>query len=513
MTTLSGISIRWKFFALVAFYLIGFGAFGVFSFRSLHTVEVNGPIYARIVVNKDLAADALPPPLYIIESYLTTFEMIDAAEAGADRSRLQYLSDACARLRGEYEERHAFWVKRLAEGELKQALTESSYRPAMDFYRAWDERFVPAILAGRLNEARAVRATALETAYRAHRAAIDRVIELAARSTKQEEETTARDISRTTTTLLSIGAFTAAISVATSALFARAITRPLSIMAGFAHEAAQGRLDPAPLAQITSRDEIGTLASAFAAMTRDLRKTLDEWQAKNAELERFTYVVSHDLRGPIITIKGFVGYVEQAVDTGHFDRIQEDLGRIGSAADKMQQLLGDLLELSRIGRVVNPPTPVPLGELSREAVALLAGRLQECPVEVDISPDLPVVQADRTRLLEVLQNLLENALKFMGAQPHPRVEVGVRQDQGENVFWVKDNGIGIEPRFHEKIFGIFEKLDPAGEGTGAGLAIVKRAVEAHGGRVWVESAGTGHGATFCFTLANAAKPDEQRGES
>ncbi len=231
-----------------------------------------------------------------------------------------------------------------------------------------------------------------------------------------------------------------------------------------------------------------------------------ELEARNAELERFIYTVSHDLKSPLITIRGFLGFVEQAAIAGNIERVQADMVRISDATDKMQQLLGELLELSRIGRLVNPPEEVSLGELAREAVEMVRGRLEERGVEVEIAPDLlrtadgPTVYGDRPRLLEVLQNLVDNAVKFTGDQPHPRVEIGVRRDGEETVFYVRDNGIGIEPRYHEKVFELFDKLEQQTEGTGVGLAIVKRIVEVHGGRVWVESEGTGQGSTFCFTL-------------
>ena len=119
-----------------------------------------------------------------------------------------------------------------------------------------------------------------------------------------------------------------------------------------------------------------------------------------------------------------------------------------------------------------------------------------------MAADLPTVHADRRRLLEVLQNLIENASKFTGSQAQPKIEIGWRRDGSEPVFYVRDNGQGIEPRFLERVFGLFEKLDPGGDGTGVGLALVRRIIEAHGGRAWAESEGLGHGATFCFTLAS-----------
>jgi PAS domain S-box-containing protein len=223
-------------------------------------------------------------------------------------------------------------------------------------------------------------------------------------------------------------------------------------------------------------------------------------KAKNAELERFTYTVSHDLKSPLITIQGFLGFLEQAALAGDVEQVKADIGRISNAASKMQKLLEDLLELSRIGRVVNAPQAVPLGELAHETVGLLTGQLMERGVEVIIAADLPVVYGDRPRLLEVLQNLVENAVKYMGEQPRPRVEIGLRYHDDEPVFFVRDNGIGIEPRYHERVFDLFARLDQKSTGAGVGLAIVKRIVEVHGGRIWVESEGGGRGSTFCFVL-------------
>jgi chemotaxis family two-component system sensor kinase Cph1 len=230
---------------------------------------------------------------------------------------------------------------------------------------------------------------------------------------------------------------------------------------------------------------------------------IGELEAKNAELERFAYTVSHDLKSPLITIRGFLGFVEQDAAAGNLERVRSDLGRIAEAVDKMQRLLNELLELSRVGRVIHPPQAVELGPLAREAVSLVGGRLRERRVEVEIADALPSVWGDRARLLEVLQNLVDNAAKFMGDQQRPRVEVGARNDEAETVFYVRDNGKGIEARFRDRVFGLFEKLDADTEGSGVGLALVKRIVDLHHGRVWIESEGEGRGTTVCFTLPDA----------
>ena len=226
--------------------------------------------------------------------------------------------------------------------------------------------------------------------------------------------------------------------------------------------------------------------------------------SQNAELERFAYTVSHDLKSPLVTVKGFLGLLRNDLSAGNDEAVTSDLECLDHAADKMAQLLNDLLELSRIGRVVNEPEYIELGELAREAEELVRGQIAESGARVEIKPGLPVVFGDRLRLLEVLQNLIDNAVKYMGEQPIPLIEIGYRNSDAEAVFYVKDNGMGIDPEFHGRIFGLFDQLDQASEGSGIGLALVKRIVELHGGRIWVESEGAGAGSTFCFTLGGGA---------
>lgn len=234
-----------------------------------------------------------------------------------------------------------------------------------------------------------------------------------------------------------------------------------------------------------------------------------ELERQNAELERFTYTVSHDLKAPLITIRGFAGALEEDIADGDVDGVAADVAHISQAAAKMQHLLDDLLELSRLGQMVGPPEAVSLTELVQEAVELVSGRISAGGVRLEIATDLPTVPGDRARLLEVFENLLDNAAKFMGGQPEPRIEVGVRQQGGESVLYVRDNGIGIEPRHQGRVFGLFDKLEKTAEGTGVGLAIVKRLIELHNGRIWIESDGKGGGSAFCFTLpgVTALEPD------
>lgn len=232
-------------------------------------------------------------------------------------------------------------------------------------------------------------------------------------------------------------------------------------------------------------------------------KLINELELKNAELERFTYTASHDLKSPLITIKGFLGFLREDAQRGNLKRLETDIQRISDAADKMQRLLNDLLELSRIGRSVNKSEIVDLNRMVSEVLELLHGRISggPMPIRVSVEENLPRVHADGPRLMEVWQNLIDNAAKFMGDQPEPQIEIGQagNSKDGSPIFFVRDNGIGIDPKFKDRIFGLFDKLDPRTDGTGIGLALVKRIIEFHEGKIWVESEPR-KGATFYFSL-------------
>lgn len=259
--------------------------------------------------------------------------------------------------------------------------------------------------------------------------------------------------------------------------------------------------------QVAIALENARLFSELQMELSERKRLIEELEGKNAELERFTYTVSHDLKSPLITIKGFLGFLERDAATGNLQRLRGDIHRIADATDKMQMLLNELLELSRIGRLVNPPQEVQFAELVYEALEIVQGRLQARNVQVSVQENLPDVYGDRQRLLEVLQNLLDNAAKFIGSNPNPRVEIGQDGYEGDKpIFFVRDNGIGIEPIHHDRVFGLFNKLDVESEGTGIGLALVKRIIEIHGGRIWVQSE-AGQGTTFYFTLPTQPNPE------
>jgi PAS domain S-box-containing protein len=232
------------------------------------------------------------------------------------------------------------------------------------------------------------------------------------------------------------------------------------------------------------------------------RETLiSELEAKNAELERYTYTVSHDLKSPLVTIMGFLGYLEKDALAGNTQKVKEDIKRIENAVQKMQVLLNDLLELSRIGRLMNQPSETLFTDIAKDAIDLVRGQIEaRNNILIEILDTPAIMCGDRTRLTEVIQNLVDNAIKFMGNQPKPQITIGsVLNEKKETAFFVRDNGIGIESRYHDRIFTLFNKLNTETEGTGIGLTLVKRIIEVHKGRIWLESE-PGKGTIFYFTL-------------
>jgi signal transduction histidine kinase len=258
-----------------------------------------------------------------------------------------------------------------------------------------------------------------------------------------------------------------------------------------------------PLEKFFKISAVSTGPNRFATVFEDItsqKKHEKELSDKNEELERFTYTVSHDLKSPLVTIKGFIGMLEQDLKLNHQENINDDIQRIKSATDKMTDLLNDLLELSRIGRKINPPVKLRMSAIIDEALELLSGTITENAVKVDVVDNLPEVFVDKQRMVEVWMNLLENAVKFLHDQKNPEIKIDFLKEDTKFIFSIKDNGIGIDEKYHLTIFGLFNKLDNKSAGTGIGLALVKRIIEVHGGEIWVESEGVGRGTKFSFSI-------------
>jgi PAS domain S-box-containing protein len=229
-------------------------------------------------------------------------------------------------------------------------------------------------------------------------------------------------------------------------------------------------------------------------------RLLAELEAKNRELQSFVYTVSHDLRAPLISLDGFSSVLQKEFHDQLGGEGKHYLERIQANVAHMDALIMDLLELSRIGRVVGAIEEIDVAALLREIQEELAVELEEARAEFMVQEPLPAVRGDRGRIRQVFVNLIDNTVKFKSEERPLRIEVGCQEERDFYRFYIADSGIGIARQYQEQIFAPFQQLDAETEGVGMGLALlVKKIVEHHGGRVWVESE-SGKGATFYFTV-------------
>jgi PAS domain S-box-containing protein len=257
-----------------------------------------------------------------------------------------------------------------------------------------------------------------------------------------------------------------------------------------------------PQYEVAIFDDITAQKNAEAA----LRAAHEELKRSNSELEQFAYVASHDLQEPLRMVASYTQLLQRRYDARLDGDAREFMAYIVDGATRMKQLIEDLLAYSRVGTKGKDFRPVACETALRRALANLRAAIEESGAAVSYDA-LPTVDADEVQLAQLLQNLIGNALKFRSSSV-PRIHLGIQELDTEWQFEVRDNGIGIEPQYYERIFMVFQRLHNKGEypGTGIGLAICKKVVERHGGRIWVTSS-PGQGSSFHFTLP------KQRGDS
>ncbi|MCY2927204.1 MAG: ATP-binding protein [Planctomycetota bacterium] len=247
-------------------------------------------------------------------------------------------------------------------------------------------------------------------------------------------------------------------------------------------------------------------ARELADLNERIARQNEELQRSNRDLEQFAYVASHDLQEPLRMVTSFGGILRDRYDQALDAKGKEYLGFIVEAGQRMHSLVRGLLDYSRIrGRRRNEA--VNLGACVAEALANLRTSIDEAGATLEVG-EMPALEVDPGQITQLFQNLLANAVKFRADRP-PRVEISARPEGATWIVRVADNGIGIDPRYAERIFQIFQRLHTheAFSGTGIGLAICRKIIEGHGGRIWVESA-PGQGAAFCFTLNASGGPKE-----
>lgn len=226
-----------------------------------------------------------------------------------------------------------------------------------------------------------------------------------------------------------------------------------------------------------------------------------ELRQKNEELSQYVYTVSHDLKSPIMTLLGYVGHLQRDVAAQRYDRVPMCVDRIEAASHRMMRNIDDLLELSRAGRAAEHSQSVNVRHLVDEILRERGELVKAKAVQVNVDNAMPNMRADCQRMRQVFDNLIGNALKYGCDNDAPVIEIGSRVAADEIQYFVKDNGAGIDPAHHQAVFKLFHRFSNQGEGSGVGLAIVKRIAQVYEGRVWVES-DLGQGTTFWFAIPN-----------
>lgn len=219
----------------------------------------------------------------------------------------------------------------------------------------------------------------------------------------------------------------------------------------------------------------------------------------NRELEQFAYVASHDLQEPLRMVSSFLQLLEKKYKVQLDDTAKQYIHFAVDGSERMKVLINDLLKFSRVGTAADEHVKVDCNEVVANLIKVYEQKISETETEINVS-SLPVITANKTQVEQLFQNLIGNALKYQGKQK-PKITIDCVEEDTKWKFCVRDNGIGIEPKFFEKVFVIFQRLHGKNEygGTGIGLAICKKIVERHGGKIWIESQ-PGNGACFYFTF-------------
>ncbi len=231
-------------------------------------------------------------------------------------------------------------------------------------------------------------------------------------------------------------------------------------------------------------------------------------QLKTEEMEQFIYIVSHDLKSPLVTGLGFLGLLKDDLAAGRVDDVLDSIDRIERANKRMSQLIDDLLQFSRVGRIRDEPEEIDVTALVQQIGDDLAPQLEAARAKLEIQENMPHIVADSVRVREVFENLLTNAIKYGCSAEQPKITIGSVAHKDELRYYVRDNGDGIPEEHHERVFGVFQRLKSDEKGTGVGLAIVARVMQLHGGTAWIESA-PGDGATFWLSFPKKVTNSEE----
>lgn len=315
-----------------------------------------------------------------------------------------------------------------------------------------------------------------------------------------------------------LSAITLFVGLVIAILISRSITLPITAITDVLIRLSKGEsINHIPGAYRT--DEVGAMAEAaniFRERNAETERLLTEVESQrealersNEELDQFVHTVSHDLKTPVVTSSGFIGMMKDLASKGKLEAAISKLNILERCNQRMHQLIGDLLDLSRVGRVEVDYQIIDTSKYISGIIDSLETELNRKNITSSISEPLPMFEGNESRVLQVFENIISNAIKYTQDDGTGKIEIGGHTDGNWTQIYIKDNGPGIEEQYHEKVFSLFQRLESNQEGTGVGLAIVQKIMKFHHGKVWIESKGQGTGCTFWLRFPNS-QPKQQK---
>lgn len=383
---------------LVTIFISGFIAFGVLSYRTLAKVKVNGPVYAKIVQGKDLIADVLPPPEYIIETFLVVHQLTDER----DPVTIQRLIERTKKLRREYDERHEFWVKDLEEGKLKHTLTVRAHQPATAFFEVLDNQVIPAVLAGDRAKATALRSTLLRQHYEEHRAAVDEVVVLATEENLRHEREATETMATDARTLFLFGCFVVFVVVFvsfTAARTANSLTSRIELAANAAKQVALGDLTVSLPA--SSADETGKLLESIKTMTKNLNSLVNRVKQSSIEIMSTATEIGATSRQQQETVSNFgTSTTEIAAATKEISATSQELLTTMEGVNEVASHTSELAEQGRTG-ISGMDTMMRQLSTSTTSIGSKLSAIQQKAASINLAVTTITKVADQTNLLSV----------------------------------------------------------------------------------------------------------------